>query len=790
MTILPNENAPMHLGEQCMLDVPETESAARAHEKACFLDLTERIAQCGSFRRNLKTGEALWSDGMFRIFGIDREAAIPDLAVILDRIHPDDKEAFVAANESLQSGSLEMDIEYRITIDDGALRHIHSRAVMAPDPSGDMCIKYGVLQDITDKKRMEEALRFSEMRFRTAFHTSPDAININRLVDGLYIDINSGFTDLTGYTRTDVIGRTSLDIAIWDDAADRDRLVAGLRQDGVVRNLEARFQRKDGSTTVALMSARVISLNGEPHILSVTRDISDFRETERALLKSERKFRQIFETLSDVYFETTLDGAVINTNPAAERVFGYALHELVGNKVDMVYSNPADRLPLLEKLKADGRVRNFELVFKRKDGSLYDVSVNADIYCDDEGLPMGMTGTIRDVTEQKKLKEQLQRSRKMESIGLMAGGIAHDLNNILSGIVSYPDLLLMDMPGDSPLRKPIETIKRSGERAAGIVADLLTVARGVASGKDVFNINHIIREYLDSNVFRRLKADYPAVSLRCELAPTLLNTRCSSIHIQKILMNLASNAVEAIDGIGTVTIETATITVDAPLKGYEDVPPGEYVRLSVSDTGNGIPGSDIERIFEPFYTKRVLGRSGTGLGLTVVWNAVHDQDGYIHVNSGKNGTAFIVYLPVTRDSVTPNGDTVPFEYYRGNGEIILVVDDEEDQREIACELLSRLGYAAESVPSGEDALEYLRKNKADLLVLDMIMVPNMNGKETYEAVIRKHPGQKAILASGFAETVDVQATQNAGAGAFIKKPYTIDKLGIAIKKELERQTEG
>lgn len=776
----------MQSDEQCESDAPAAETDARSHETARFLELTEKIAQCGSFRRNLKTNDVIWSDGVYRIFGIAPGEAGPDLAFILDRVHPDDKETFIAANESLHSGSREMDIEYRITRYDGELRHVRSRALMAADDSGDMCIKYGVIQDITDKIRTEEALRFSEMRFRTAFHTSPDAVNINRLADGLYIDINSGFTDLTGFTRTDVTGKTSLDIAIWNDPADRDRLIAGLNKDGVVRNLEARFRRKDGSTTVALMSARVISLNNEPHILSVTRDISDFKETERALLKSERKFRQIFESLSDVYFETMLDGTIINVNPAAETMSGYSLQEIIGNNVDMLYFNPADRQPLLKKLKIGGGVRNYELVFKKKDGALIDVSVNADIYCDDEGRPVGMTGTVRDVTAQKKLKEQLQRSRKMESIGLMAGGIAHDLNNILSGIVSYPDLLLMDMPEASPLRKPIETIKRSGERAAGIVADLLTVARGVASGKEIFNINDIIREYLDSSVSRRLKTDYPAVSVRCRLDPALPNTRCSSIHIQKILMNLVSNAAEAISGTGTVTIETATATVDAPLKGYEDVLPGEYVRLSVSDTGNGIVSTDIERIFEPFYTKRILGRSGTGLGLTVVWNAVHDQDGYIHVDSGKNGTAFIVYLPVTRDRVTPSGGTVPFERYRGNGEKILVVDDEEDQRLIACELLRRLGYTAEAVPSGEDAIVYLKQNKVDLIVLDMIMAPNMSGKETYESVIRQCPGQKAILASGFAETVDVRAAQSAGAGAFVKKPYTVDKLGIAIKKELAR----
>ncbi|MFH1982889.1 MAG: PAS domain S-box protein [Pseudomonadota bacterium] len=756
------------------------------HETENFLELTEKIAQSGSFRRDLNTGDTVWSTGMFRIFGIAPGSVPPDFEFIVERIHPDDKAAVINANESLRSGGREMDIEYRIIRSDGEVRHIHSRAEVRADESGDFCVKYGVLQDVTDFKRTAAALQFSELRFRTAFQTSPDAVNINRLADGLYIDINDGFTDLTGFTRADVTGKTSLDIDIWDAPADRDRLVAGLKKEGVVRNLEARFRRKDGSTTTALMSARVMTLNNAPHILSVTRDISHLKRAEQALLESERKYRRIFESLSDVYFETTLDGAIVNTSPSAETVSGHPVHTLIGNRVDMLYHNPADRQPLLEALRRNGRVRNFEVVFKRNDGTPYDVSINADVYCDENGRPAGMTGTIRDVTEQKKLKEQLQRSRKMESFGLMAGGIAHDLNNILSGIVSYPDLLLMDMPEDSPLRKPIQTIKRSGERAAGIVADLLTVARGVAVGKEVFNINDIIGEYLNSNVFKTLEKAHPGVSVHRALDPALLNTRCSPIHMQKILMNLISNAAEAIAGNGTVTIETTNIYIDLPLKGDEAVPAGEYVRLRVSDTGNGISREDIDRIFEPFYTKRILGRSGTGLGLSVVWNAVHDHDGTIHVDSGKDGTAFTIYFPVTREAVTQSSDSVPIETYRGGGEKILVVDDEEDQREIACEMLLRLGYAAESVPSGEEAVDYLREKHADLLLLDMIMVPNLSGRETYEKVIKAHPGQKAILASGFAETIDVRAAQKAGAGAFIKKPYTIDKLGITVKLELEK----
>lgn len=237
-------------------------------------------------------------------------------------------------------------------------------------------------------------------------------------------------------------------------------------------------------------------------------------------------------------------------------------------------------------------------------------------------------------------EEKLARSKRMESLGLMAGGIAHDLNNILSGIVSYPDLLLMDLSQDSKLRKPIETIADCGYRAADVVSDLLTVAKGVAIGKEVLNLNTLVEDYLHSPEHQKLQKSHPLIRFSMRLAPDLLNINCSPTHIKKTLMNLVANASEAIEESGTVTISTKNQYVDEPLEGYEDVRIGEYVLLCVSDSGIGISRKNLERIFEPFYTKKVMGRKGTGLGLAVIWNTVQDHDGYINIRSDHTGTAF------------------------------------------------------------------------------------------------------------------------------------------------------
>ncbi|MCD6273581.1 MAG: response regulator [Deltaproteobacteria bacterium] len=386
--------------------------------------------------------------------------------------------------------------------------------------------------------------------------------------------------------------------------------------------------------------------------------------------------------------------------------------------------------------------------------------------------------------EKSALQEKLIRSQKMEAIGLMAGGVAHDLNNILSGIVGYPDLLLMQLPEESKLRRPIEEIQKSGHRAAEVVADLLTVARGVAAGRETCSLNTLIAEYMNSPECRNCKLLYPNVIYTLRLEPDLLNISCSSVHIKKCIMNLMINAAEAISGDGSIIISTENRYVDKPISENCYMEKGEYAVLSFKDTGSGISKEDINCIFEPFYSKKVLGRSGTGLGLTVVWNTVQDHGGGVTVESGDKGTNFTLYFPATREALNKQIKSIRPDELMGHGDKILVIDDEALQQDIATKMLTALGYQVDSVSSGEEAIEYLEKNSVDLLVLDMIMDPGIGGLETYEQVIDLHPGQKAIIASGFSENKDVKSIQKIGAGQFVKKPYTINRIGVAVRQAL------
>ncbi len=390
----------------------------------------------------------------------------------------------------------------------------------------------------------------------------------------------------------------------------------------------------------------------------------------------------------------------------------------------------------------------------------------------------------------KELQQMLTRSQKMEALGLLAGGVAHDLNNVLSGMVSYPDLLLMDIPADDKLRKPIETIRASGQKASAIVQDLLTLARRGVVNPLVIDLNAaVVNEYLESPEHQKLLTFHPEVSVQTHLANDLMNIKGSAVHLRKTLMNLVSNAAESQPDGGVVIISTRNQYVDTPLRGYNHVNEGNYVVLEVADRGSGIESQDLERIFEPFYTKKVMGRSGTGLGMAVVWGTVQDHNGYINVRSMPgSGTVFHLYFPVTRQPHSLEPGVPPLDDYMGSGQTVLVVDDVAEQRQIATQILTRLNYNVHAVDCGEAAVEYLRHTPADILVLDMIMGSGMDGMDTYRHVLELIPGQKAVIASGYADNERVKQTQALGAGPYVKKPYTIDKLGQAIRSELSKHT--
>jgi len=525
-------------------------------------------------------------------------------------------------------------------------------------------------------------------------------------------------------------------------------------------------------------------------------------ESEKALHQSERKYRLLAESIRDVIWTADMNLRFTYVSPATENLQGWTPQEYVNLDLSDILTAEAMKTVAEEfarQMENAERFGSFEvsstlqLEMRHKNGSTLWAEVSASFILGEDGRPVGILGVTRDISERvntlrekERLVESLERAKKMEALGMLAGGVAHDLNNVLSGIVSYPDLLLMDMAPDSPLRRPLETIRESGKKAAAIVQDLLTLARRGVASAEVLNLNRLVMDHLQSPEYRRLLSFHPLVEVKTALAPELANTMGSAIHLAKTIMNLVSNAAEAMAEGGHITIATENVYLERPVKGYGEVAEGAYVLLRVSDAGIGISAEDQRRIFEPFYTKKKMGRSGTGLGMTVVWGAVQDHRGYIDVHSAEGkGTTIDLYLPATSQPAEKKDQPMP-EALSGAGQTVLVVDDVAEQRQIATGILNQLGYTATAAASGEEAVAYLKNNPADLILLDMIMGPGIDGLETYHRILAHNPGQKAIVASGYAETDRVQRVLDLGAGACLKKPYSVEQLGRAIKAELAK----
>ncbi|EKD33861.1 MAG: hypothetical protein ACD_75C02570G0002 [uncultured bacterium] len=510
------------------------------------------------------------------------------------------------------------------------------------------------------------------------------------------------------------------------------------------------------------------------------------QERTQNLRESERRFHDLVDLLPEMVLETNLYGRIVYANKAAKNQLSLGLQSESSSYFSDFIVAP-DRPRAIQAFHNSLNLETSglqEFTVKDRDGQTFPVLLRAAPIIKSHEVT-GARMIIVDITERHRLEEQLRRDQKMKAIGLMAGGVAHDLNNILSGIISYPELLLLDLEEGNRLRRPLESIRRAGLDASEVVSDLLTVARGIAANREVINPNSLIGDYLASPDFNQLRARVPLIGFNSSLAPDLHNISCSPIHIRKCLMNLITNGVEAIQGKGTISITTVNHTQhDTASHNTQILPGGSYVKIIVSDSGSGIAPHEIDHIFEPFYTKKVMGRSGTGLGLAVVWNTMRDHGGVVSVMSDKHGTTFELFFPSVVERVSEEPAVLDWRELKGNRESVLVIDDEPRQREIASQLLTSLNYSVTTVSSGEKAVEYLQSHSVDILVLDMIMAPGQSGRITYEKILKIRPGQKVIIASGFAEDDDVKLTLALGAGAFVAKPYTLEQIGSAIYKIL------
>ncbi len=760
--------------------------------------------------------------------------------------------------------------------------------------------------DITERNRAAEALKESENKFALAFAASPDSININTMGSGVYVDINQGFTDVTGFTREDVIGKTSTEINIWCDLADRNRLVKNLRTTGYSENLEAKFRKKDGSLTTALISARVISLNHVPHIISITRDIGKLKRAEQEIVAQKKLFETVFNAMTDSIVITDRNRRIQLTNKGLETTFGYKPEELIGKTTETLYADPTeyheagkavfdDKAPaptgFYTTLYKDKFGRNFpgetfgtrlydhnnlwignlgiicditkrkqdeanlkrlqvaieqagevvvitdaegiiqytnpaferstgytleeahlqnprllksglqdeafyknlwetissghtwtgRMVNKSKNGSLYTEEATISPVFNAERQIINYVAIKRDITAQLKLEEQYLQAQKMESVGRLTGGVAHDFNNILAVIIGYTEIAMEQVNPDEKLHSDLEKIHEAANRSADIIRQLLAFSRKQTIAPKVIDLNDAIEGML--KMLRHLIGE--DIDLTWNPTVDRAPIKIDPSQVDQLLANLCVNARDAIADVGKVTIETGTVILDQEYcdnnLGYL---PGEYVVLSVSDNGCGMEKDIVDKIFEPFFTTK--GMLGTGLGLSTVYGIVTQNHGFINIYSEPGeGTLFKIYLPIQKDETVWKAEVKREDPEMSQGETILLVEDDKAILELSLTMLERLNYRVLPANSPSEALRQAEKyvGKIDLLITDVIM-PEMNGKALSATLLASFPDLKVMYISGYTANIIAHHGILDKDVHFLQKPFSGRDLSAKVRESL------
>ena len=691
-----------------------------------------------------------------------------------DVLHPSDAERTIAAwKECVRTGAT-WDIEHRFRGVDGKWHPILARGVPVKNEQGEVVCWAGINLDISRIKDAEDRLRESEARFRSIFEQVGVGVAQMDSRTGRIVRINQKYCDIVGYSREEMLSRIWQDITHPDDrqsdVLSSARLLAG---DTEGFSKEKRYLHRDGSTVwVNLTVSRMWAAGEQPGFhVAVVEDITARKEAEESLRQSEERFRALIENSTDMI--VVLDAAmrVAFWSPSATEQLGWTAEE-VQDRMEFELVHPDDRSQsreIFEGLagKSDATARFVRRQLHR-DGSSRLVEVIARNLLHDPSV-RGVVANLRDITSQRQLEEQLLQSQKMEGIGRLAGGVAHDFNNILSVVLSYTASAMEKLREGDPLRDDLLEVENGGKRAAALTRQLLAFSRKQVLQPEPLDLNRIVAE-TEKMLHRIIGEDIDLVKV---LSPDLGLVKADPGQIEQVLMNLAVNARDAMSEGGKLTIETANVELDADYAArHAEAVAGPHVMVAVSDSGVGMDETTLARVFEPFFTTKGPGK-GSGLGLSTVYGIVRQSGGTINVYSepGK-GTTFKIYLP-RELSLTPVVKEPAAVTHTGGTETVLLVEDDEAVRNVARRILVAGGYTVLTAANGVEALLSCEGNSAEIhLVLTDVVMPGMSGRDFFGRLAKVRPGIKVLYMSGYTDNAIVHHGVLEAGTQFMGKPFT------------------
>jgi len=875
----------------------------------------QRIARLGHWEYSFENGNRVehWSDETYRIFGLPPQSAVVDRAFFDSRLYPEDLPAVRREVDAAFTARRKFAMNYRILRADGAVRHIHDEGEPKLDASGRVVGMQGIIQDVTEHRLAELALRDSEEKFRSLFDDGPVPMVLVSFPEGKIVDINAAVTRDFGYTRDDAIGRQVMESGLWPSDATREAYVRQLAAEGRLSDVAVTLKHRDGRELALVMHNRLVQLAGYSYSLNSFLDVTHLKRAETALRDSEKHYRTLVEAITQGYYvanrrsqftycnpaifaiggyqpdelvgtscfrlvapearddiverykgwladpacktvtcefpvitkqgrkfwveqttdfvrdqhgvvlegrnmlrdiserkqaETALreseqrfhavfeesplmllllsfpDGRIIEANSAATRGFGFSKSEALGKtSLELTaWADMEDRARYLQLLQAERHVTGFETRLRRRNGDVFPVLFSGSLI--QIGEHQYTLNSIQDITAQRQAEARLRQTQKMESLGTLAGGIAHDFNNLLTGILGSAELVRLELPAGHESVRWLDNIGAAGVRAKRLVQQILTFSRRTEGDYGPTDLPRVVEE-----VLRLLGSTLPPmVEISAQLESRCPAIRGDATQLHQVVMNLCTNAWHALPGSGgRIEVTVDRVEIDAVRQVENpDLPVGTAVRLAVVDNGKGMSPDVLQRIFDPFFTTKEAGR-GTGLGLAVVHGIVRSHGGAIAVQSTPDvGTRFEIYFPVIADAADEApAPLMPADCPRGQGQQVLLVDDDAGPRAALAGMLEYLGYRVAIARHAPEALlKFSATPSAYHLVVADYAMPGMTGLELARHIRKAHTDLPILIVSGHLEAEQQTESSRLGIAAVLPKPPSLADLARAVARAL------